>query len=132
MCHFYANPLSVILSLSFTDPEQFFEILTPIHLNAIRALPSMRAYVEEKLDEKDIEEVKSLLYDDAYLASLIPQLVDLVQTRAREIRQSVILLAKLSERTKTRRDLGELYLGALAGEVNSQTPFVRELLQLQR
>jgi len=132
MCHFYANPLSVICSLSFIDLDLFSETLTPMHLNAIRALPSMRSYIEGKLAEEDVEEVKSLLYDNAYLISLLPQFVDLVQTKAREIREAVIVLTMLSDRTKSRRELGDLYLGVLAGEVNSQSPFVRELCQLQR
>jgi hypothetical protein len=92
----------------------------------------MRSYIEGKLAEEDAEEVKSLLYDDAYLISLLPQFVDLVQTKAREIREAVIVLTMLSDRTKSRRELGDLYLGVLAGEVNSQSPFVRELCQLQR
>ena len=132
MCHFYANPLSLILSLSLLDSERLPEYLTATHLNAIRALPSMRLYVENKLSEKDVEEVKSLLEDDSYLVSLLPQFVDLVQTKAREVRDAVTVLDKLSERTKTKRDLGELYLGVLLGEINLQTPLVRELLQLQR
>jgi len=93
----------------------------------------MRKYVEEKLAETDTEEVKSILLDDAYLISLLPQFVDYLESKARELRTAVTVLAKLSERgVKTRRGLAELYLSVLAGEVNLQTPLVRELLQLQR
>jgi origin recognition complex subunit 3 len=133
MCHFYANPLSVLLAVPSIDPESLHIYLTTTHLNDIRSLPSMRKYIEEKLAEKDTEEVKSLLNDDSYLTSLLPQFVDLVETRARELREAVIVLTKLSERgVKTRRRLGDLYLSTLMGEINLTTPFVRELLQLQR
>ena len=93
----------------------------------------MRKYIEEKLSEKDTEEVKSLLNDDTYLISLLPQFVDLVESRARELREAVIVLGKLSERgVKTTRRPGDLYLSALMGDLTLTTPSVRELLQLQR
>ena len=133
MCHFYANPLSVLIGLSSIDPEVWGTYLTPTHLNAIRCLPSVRSYIEEKLSENDTEEVKSILLDDAYLLSLLPQFVELLQQKAHELREALIVIAKLSESVmKMRRNLGDLYLGALMGEIDVQTPFVRELLQLQR
>ena len=133
MCHFYANPLSVLLAIPSIDPDSLEQYLTETHLDAIRSLPSMRKYVTEKLEESDADEVKSILLDNSYLISLLPQFVDYLETKARELREAVIVLAKLSERgLKTRRGLGELYLNVLTGEINSQTPLVRELLQLQR
>jgi origin recognition complex subunit 3 len=133
MSHFYANPLSVLLAMPSIDPYSLQNFLTKKHMDAIRSLPSVKKYVEEKLAEKDTEEVKSILFDDSYLASLLPQFVDLLNNKARELREAVIVLAKLSERgSKTKRSLGELYLGTLIGEITVQTPFVRELLQLQR
>jgi hypothetical protein len=93
----------------------------------------MRAYVEDKLAEKDTDEVKSLLLDDSYLLSLLPQFVDLLQSNARELREAVVVLSKLCERDpKMRRGLGDIYLGVLTGEITSQTPFVREIIMLQR
>ena len=133
MCHFYANPLSILLAIPSVDPDSLPQYLTTTHLDAIRSLLSMRKYVEDKLAEKDAEEVKSILLDDAYLISLLPQFVDYLESKARELREAVTVLAKLSERgVKTKRGLADLYLSVLAGEVTSQTPFVRELLQLQR
>src|SRR5271169_5437751 len=61
MFHFYANPLSVLLAVPSIDPESLHTYLTTTHLNAIRSLPSMRKYIEDKLAEEDTEEVKSLL-----------------------------------------------------------------------
>jgi hypothetical protein len=99
----------------------------------IRALPSMRNYVEDKLAEKDTDEVRSLLFEDEYLLSLLPQFVELLHSKAAELREAIIILGKLSERdSRTRTGLVELFLGVLAGEIDLQTPFVRDLLMQQR
>src|ERR1700721_758205 len=104
MCHFYANPLSVLLAIPSIDPETLPTFLTTTHLNAIRSLPSMRRYVEGKLAEKDTEEVKAILFDDSYLTSLLPQFVDMLHMKVREVKEAVTVLTKLSERgAKPRR-----------------------------
>lgn len=132
MCHFYANPLSLLLAVPSADPDSLSTLLSPHHLNMIRSLPSMRKYVENKLSERDTEEAKSLLNDDEYLLSLLPQLIGYLENKAAELREAVLILAKLSERGKTKRGIEELYLNALIGELTPETPLVRELLQLQR
>lgn len=133
MCHFYANPLSVLLAIPSMDPDNLSQFLSPTHLNAIRSLPSVRRYVEEKLSEGDTEEVKSILFDDSYITLLLIPFIDQLQSKARELREAVTVLAKLSERgMKSRRSVGDLYLDVLRGEITIQSPFVRELLQLQR
>jgi hypothetical protein len=133
MCHFYANPLSILLAIPAVDPETLHEFVTGAHLNAIRSLPSMRSYVEEKLAESDTDEVRSLLFDNSYLLSLLPQFVDLLNSKANEVRDAVIVLSKLCDSdARTRRGLGTLYLGVLTEEITPQTPFVREALMLQR
>lgn len=59
MCHFYANPLSVLL-LQDASPQ-------PEHLEAIRNLPSFRVHVEESVENGELEHARSLLQDDTYL-----------------------------------------------------------------
>src|SRR5690349_11589225 len=110
MCHFYANPLSVLLTLPSVDAESFGMLLTHTHLDAIRNLPSMRQYIQGKLDANDTSEAKSLLLNDAYLASLLPQLVDFLQKKSQELRSAVLVLAKLSEKGITKRSLADIYL----------------------
>ena len=94
----------------------------------------MRRYVESKLSEGDTEEVKSILFDDSYLTLLLIPFIDQLQSKARELRESVTVLAKLSERgmVKSRQSIGDLYLDVLRGEITVHSPVVRELLQLQR
>src|SRR5947207_5768526 len=109
MCHFYANPLSILLAIPSIDSDSLEQYLSTTHLDAIRSLQSMRKYVEEKLAEKDVVEVKSILLDNAYLISILPQFVYYLQSKARELRAAVTVLAKLSERgVKTRRGPAEL------------------------
>jgi len=93
----------------------------------------MRRYVEEKLSEGDTEEVKSILFDDSYLTLLLIPFIDQLQGKAWGLREAVTVLAKLSERgVKSRRSIGDIYLEVLRGELTIRSPFVRELLQLQR
>ena len=115
------------------DTDELPKLLSTTHLNAIRSLPSMRRYVEEKLSEGDTEEVKSILFDDSYLTLLLIPFIDQLQGKAWGLREAVTVLAKLSERgVKSRRSIGDIYLEVLRGELTIQSPFVRELLQLQR
>ncbi|KAI1082866.1 origin recognition complex subunit 3 N-terminus-domain-containing protein [Whalleya microplaca] len=66
MCHFYANPLTVLLS---GDVEN--EILDEEHFGAIRFLPSFRRYVEAVVQQGDIKQARLLLDDDQYLATYV-------------------------------------------------------------
>ena len=58
MCHFYGNPLSILLVGENPQPE---------HLEALRNLPSFRAHVEEVIEAGNGELSRSLLDDDAFL-----------------------------------------------------------------
>lgn len=58
MCHFYANPLSVLLSEIKPQPE---------HLEALRNLPSFRSHIEDALEAGRLKHVRSMLDDNAYL-----------------------------------------------------------------
>ncbi|KAI3397614.1 hypothetical protein diail_10587 [Diaporthe ilicicola] len=58
MCHFYSNPLSVLLSEIKPQPE---------HLEALRNLPSFRSHIEDALEAGRLRHVRSMLGDDDYL-----------------------------------------------------------------
>lgn len=65
MCHFYANPLSVLCSSDHTT-----ETLHREHMEAVRNLPSFRQTVEREVDNStrsSLQNAKSLIEDDAYL-----------------------------------------------------------------
>ena len=68
MCHFYANPLSILLADedSRTLRKRF---LQPEHLTAIRSLSGFKDWVGFWVDElEDVEGARSLLEDDDFLA----------------------------------------------------------------
>ena len=133
MCHFYANPLSLLLALPDIDDESMDDMLTHTHLNAIRSLPSMRRYIEAKLAAEDTVEVQTLLRDDQYLKGLLRQYVTNLHEGAGALSAAVRVLSKLQERSqKSKRNLVDLYFDILTGELTPQSPYVRELLQLQR
>ncbi|SPO00853.1 related to origin recognition complex subunit 3 [Cephalotrichum gorgonifer] len=68
MCHFYANPLSIFMSVTLTED---FDWVQPEHLEGIRSLPSFQKHVEDSLDEGNTEHARSLLEDDTYLLNMV-------------------------------------------------------------
>lgn len=65
MCHFYANPLSILLS-----PQQeanLARILQPEHFEAIRMLPSFQNYIELLVEQGELERSRGLITDDGLL-----------------------------------------------------------------
>ncbi|KAG6051001.1 hypothetical protein E4U39_002505 [Claviceps sp. Clav50 group G5] len=70
MCHFYANPLSVLYSPS----QQDMLPLQKEHLEALRNLPSFRQTVEREVDNctpSSLRHAKALLEDDDYLCAQV-------------------------------------------------------------
>ncbi len=70
MCHFYANPLSVLVSTE----AGLDELLQAEHMEAIRNTPSFRSYVEATISTETpeaAEDARSLLEDDASLLAKI-------------------------------------------------------------
>jgi len=132
MCHFYSNPLSILLVLPDSDISVLQPHLTKDYLNALRSLPSMRNYVQDKLAEKDTVEVKAILFDDEYFTSLLPQFVEMLHANARTVSEAVVVLAALCERAGKNVGSAELYLDTLNGDLKPETPLVREMLQYQR
>lgn len=59
MCHFYANPLCVLLVRADSPQAE--------HNEALRNLPSFRAHVDDALQTGRLKHARSLIEDDAYL-----------------------------------------------------------------
>ncbi|KAI0164782.1 origin recognition complex subunit 3 N-terminus-domain-containing protein [Xylariaceae sp. FL1272] len=64
MCHFYANPLTILLS----DPRTA-NISAPEHMEMIRYLPSFRFEVTDAIQNDDTRVAQLLLDDDDYVLS---------------------------------------------------------------
>ncbi|KAI1382237.1 origin recognition complex subunit 3 N-terminus-domain-containing protein [Hypoxylon crocopeplum] len=106
MCHFYANPLTVLLSDNIEN-----DMLREEHFEAVRCLPSFRRYVEALIEKDEIEQAKLLLDDDQHLMTLL-------QRSLRDSRQwGLSLLHKLKVLTAGKilsSDFVGLYLDAIS------------------
>ncbi|CAM1507191.1 Fc.00g068320.m01.CDS01 [Cosmosporella sp. VM-42] len=69
MCHFYANPLSILLSPTLQQDLP----LQAEHLEAIRNFASFRSHVEQAIEAgtaQGLDHAKALIDDDGYLLSI--------------------------------------------------------------
>ncbi|ESZ99253.1 hypothetical protein SBOR_0364 [Sclerotinia borealis F-4128] len=65
MCHFYANPLSIFLSLK--NDSSLAALLQPEHFEAIRMLSSFQNYTERLVEQGKLEHSMELITDDEIL-----------------------------------------------------------------
>ncbi|KAK3335531.1 origin recognition complex subunit 3 N-terminus-domain-containing protein [Cercophora scortea] len=112
MCHFYANPLSVLLA-----EERLLtnELLQPQHLEAVRTLDSFKQHVEAAVDARQLSHAQSLLENDEYL---VRQVLEQTQKRKDYMTQ---LLRSLHLITATGLHPGrftDLYVSALADGID--------------
>ncbi|KAL2182728.1 hypothetical protein L209DRAFT_697118 [Thermothelomyces heterothallicus CBS 203.75] len=68
MCHFYANPLSVLLAGEESLNRQ---LLTSEHIEAVRMLDSFRVQAEAAVEARQLGHAQSLIEDDGYLVTQI-------------------------------------------------------------
>lgn len=129
MSHFYANPLSIILGF-IDDLGNLKNVLSTEHVEAIRNVPSFRRFVERKLADDDIAEVRKLLDDDDHVRSVVAISAAKCRSYAVEVGQalSVLEIARSCQANQNHIPRYELYAKALSGELNSNTPLVRDLL----
>lgn len=106
MCHYYANPLSVLLSDELDDKSVSMETL-----ELVRTLPSFRAYIESTLKEGDIKQVRDLLDDDKQLILRITKQKSQSKQWALEVLRNVELLAAVQT---TEHDFVQNYLDAMS------------------
>lgn len=106
MCHYYASPLSILLS-----EELDTELLQKEHLEAVRSLPSFRHSIEAKLGNGDVSQVRQLLDDDVHLIGRLRE----ERSESRKWVLDVLKHIKIMTANKTlTADFIQLYLDALA------------------
>ncbi|KAH8885173.1 hypothetical protein GQ53DRAFT_751466 [Thozetella sp. PMI_491] len=93
MCHFYANPLSVLLS---EDRDATRKLLQPEHLEAIRTLGSFKARVEAAVEAGRLDQARSLLEDDEYLITDVLDRTGMIKSSAARLLWSLRLLKTVS------------------------------------
>lgn len=68
MCHFYANPLSIFMSV---EKGSELDWVQPEHLQGIRSLPSFQREVEKTLKANKPRDARNLIEDDKLLLKVI-------------------------------------------------------------
>ncbi|ODH39835.1 hypothetical protein ACO22_01778 [Paracoccidioides brasiliensis] len=116
MAHFFANPLSTLLSKSATTTSLQTELC-----EAIRNIPSFRTYVQGLLDDGKVKRVRKLLEDDKFLAQVARDNLHGGQESVNAMLHSVEFLETVLRFLNTTKmpTLSELIIQALAGELLS-------------
>lgn len=111
MCHFYANPLSILLHSSNDLEATVVPLLQPEHLEAMRILPSFKAMIERRIGDGDISDLKELINSDEELVRLaVKTLQEKDVIMSTNLRRLKALQAVLSINTSISADPTELYV----------------------
>lgn len=121
MCHFYANPLSVLL-LQESSPQ-------PEHLEALRNLPSFRAHVEESVETGKLDHARSLIEDDSYLTQ---QRITTLKATTQWEDSLLRSLALIMSTELPLDDFTTLYTNALANGIDLQSEDSKILESVRR
>ncbi|EEH06587.1 origin recognition complex subunit [Histoplasma capsulatum G186AR] len=114
MAHFFANPLSILLS-TVESANAFY----PGLCEAIRNIPSFRRHIHTLLDEGALEMVRKVLVDDEFLAQYARSNLRSGQERIGSMLRSVETLLSVLRILKVPKTpiLSELIIQALGGEL---------------
>lgn len=123
MCHFYANPLSVLLA---DEKSLTRQLLQPEHLQAVRTLDSFKAHVEAAVDARQLNHAQSLVEDDGYL---VKQMVEQRQKKQDYLMQLLRSLHLLTSMDLVPSRFTDLYVSALAGGLDL-TPTIDAIKRL--
>ncbi|APA06906.1 hypothetical protein sscle_02g016760 [Sclerotinia sclerotiorum 1980 UF-70] len=114
MCHFYANPLSVFLSLK--NNSDLAALLQIEHFEAIRMLPSFQNYIEHLLEGGNLERSMSLITDDELL---LQEAYTLIQDKDHAVQKVLRLMHILVTLAVEAPGKIDLYMKASAGSLKS-------------
>ncbi|AEO65334.1 uncharacterized protein THITE_2112219 [Thermothielavioides terrestris NRRL 8126] len=112
MCHFYANPLSVLLA---GDDRLQPTLLQPEHIEAVRTLDSFQSHVEAAVEARQLNHAQSLIEDDQYLATQILRQAQKRQAYLLHLLRSLHLVQCTGLSTAS---FVELYISALSGGID--------------
>ncbi len=113
MCHFYANPLSVLLAVD--NGQLGRELLQPEHLEAVRTLDSFKAQAEAAIEARQLSHAQSLIEDDDYL---ITQIVEQAQKRQEYQTQLLRSLHLITSAGLTSASFTDLFILALSSGID--------------
>ncbi|KAL2256829.1 hypothetical protein VTK26DRAFT_1064 [Humicola hyalothermophila] len=109
MCHFYANPLSVLLAAD--DGLLDRQLLQPEHLGAVRILDSFKTQVEDAVEARQLTYAQSMIEDDEYL---VAQIMEQAQKRDEYRTQLLRSLHLVTAAGLSTGSFTELYIAALS------------------
>ena len=112
MCHFYANPLSVLLA---GDGRLDRTLLQPEHIEAIRTLDSFKAQAEAAVEARQLNHAQSLIEDDEYL---VAQIMEQEQKRQEHLTQLLRSLHIVTSTGLSSSSFVELYMVALGSGID--------------
>ncbi|KAI0482807.1 origin recognition complex subunit 3 N-terminus-domain-containing protein [Xylariaceae sp. FL0804] len=107
MCHFYANPLTILLSHDLD-----MGLLQKEHLEAVRCLSSFRGAVEKMLATGDAQPIGLLLEDDEYLTTWLLARIQESRKWAAKLLRALKLLGAINEASVM--SFSSLYLDSLS------------------
>jgi origin recognition complex subunit 3 len=114
MCHFYANPIS-LLNDDERDPQSLLRLLQPEHLEALRILPSFTKLVERLMEQHDVSLARRLLDDDEALLSEVEKALNFTSHKIRSLLRSMHVISIAVSGPVDRIDL---YIKAFRGTLN--------------
>ncbi|KFY08739.1 hypothetical protein V492_05943 [Pseudogymnoascus sp. VKM F-4246] len=126
MCHFYANPLSILLVNSGDLEKNVVPLLQPEHVEAIRMLPSFKAMVERRIKGGDVDGLKELINSDEELIQLVVKTLqekDVIMFN--NLRRLEVLRTLLSISTSNATNPTELYV-KFFGDRLSGSDFIQD------
>ncbi|KAH8815106.1 origin recognition complex subunit 3 N-terminus-domain-containing protein [Xylogone sp. PMI_703] len=116
MCHFFANPLSILLE--FESSASSLSSLQQEHFELVRTLPSFRKLIERLLEEKDTRRARSIIEDDE---TLIEEIKRSMRDKTGTINGIIQRLAILSLLGTGSVGEMELYMLAFTGDLNDSS-----------
>ena len=127
MCHFYANPLTVFLSLKarMSSPQSG-------HFEAMRSLPSFRQSIEAAIESGNVKHAKLLMDDDGYLITHLQDCLRKSQQWVVELLRTLKYLT--AGKASTSSDFSQLYLDAVRNGVQPEgkhAEFLESVKQMQ-
>lgn len=115
MCHFYANPLTILLDIT-KDSGHTHKVVQPEHCEAVRNLPSFRAFIEDLLSRHEVTGVRALLEDDTTLLEEIETALESRDKCLVKVLRAVHILSSCTSGSSVNIDL---YMKAFTGALKS-------------
>jgi origin recognition complex subunit 3 len=112
MCHFYANPLSVLLADNGSLDRK---LLQPEHIEAIRTLDSFKAEAEAAIDARQLNHAQSLIEDDEFL---VAQILEQEERRQEYLLRLLRALHLLTSTGLSSTSFADLYILALSDGID--------------